>query len=193
MPNPHDPLAHDEIEPEPEPDANPPRTPSAGKDLDPLPPDHGPEQHVITVRPSFWRGRPLSAVVLFAAPMVLPIAVGLFTAASWGLTLIITGVMLVPCWGTLGVWYVSITLSQSLRVTNKRIEARRGLISRSTNEVLHDHIRNIQVDQSVVDRIVGVGKIGISSAGQDEIEITMEDLPQPSRLAEILDRYRELG
>ena len=166
-----------------------------GADADDLPPDSGPEQFVAKVRPCFWRGRPVSSVFLALLPVAVVIGLMFLPAASWKWQVVGTLglVMAVLCWGTLGVWWVTISLAQSLRVTNKRIESRRGLISRSTNEVLHDHIRNVQVDQSVVDRVMRVGRIGISSSGQDEIEIQMEDIPDPHKLAKILDRYRELG
>jgi len=154
-----------------------------------LPPDYGPEQEVLKLRPSLWRAHPISSTGLvllsLAALIGLPIAfpgIGLFV--GMGVAAVI--------WLGLFFWWLNVTIAHSLRITNKRTEERKGLLSRSTNEVLHDHVRNIQVDQSFVERIFGVGRVGISSSGQEGIEIYVKDLPDPDRVKEIIDLYRPL-
>ena len=51
-------------------------------------------------------------------------------------------------------------------------------------EVQHADVRNIQIKQTFIDRILGVGRIAISSAGQDEMEIDMRDVPDPSHVGD---------
>jgi uncharacterized membrane protein YdbT with pleckstrin-like domain len=154
-----------------------------------LPPDSGPEQLVLQVRPSLWRAYPVRASLLIlltlasliAGPILLP-GLGWIVGPSVAAVLVLI----------LFIWWLNVTIAHSVRITNKRTEERRGIFSRSTNEVLHDHVRNIQVDQSFVERIFGVGKVGISSSGQDGIEIEVRDLPNPDRVKEIIDLYRPL-
>jgi hypothetical protein len=43
-----------------------------------------------------------------------------------------------------------------------------------------------------LERILGVGTIGISSAGQDEVEIVMRDVPNPAALRASIDKHRTL-
>ena len=124
-----------------------------------LPPDHGPEQDVMKVRPSMWRSHP------FLTLLTLGIGTFLLSMTHWG---------------------------DSLRITNKRTILRRGLLSKSTTEVVHNDIRNIQIHQSFLNRVFGVGRLGISSAGQEGIEIVMDACPRPDRIKEVIDIYREM-
>ncbi len=162
-----------------------------------LPPDSGPEKPVLKVRPSIFRGSPFRSFALAALPLAGP--AGLYfllgqlgTAGqsrySWWAFVVVAALS----WGWLGVWWTITVLSRTFEITNKRTIERRGIIRRDTSEVLHDHVRNIQISQSVLDRIFNVGSIGISSSGQDGIEILMKDLPKPGKLKEVIDAYRPL-
>lgn len=157
-----------------------------------LPPDSGPEVEVIQIRPSLWRGHPFAATILLLLPIAALIGGLVGAVATLGTTLIAAGVIAAVCWIALFIWWLRFALARSLWISNKRVVERRGLLSRSTNEVLHDHVRNIQVRQSFVHRIFGVGSIGISSAGQDGIEIFMKDVPNPDDIKKTIDLYRPL-
>ena len=87
---------------------------------------------------------------------------------------------------------MSQVLSAALDITNKRSTEVRGLFSKATSEVLHDNIRNIQIAQSFWQRIWRVGTIGISSAGQDGVEIQVQDIPNPNKIREVIDLYRPI-
>lgn len=181
-------MAATPADPPPGPPAKLDRAAAAG-----YPPDSGDEVRVLKVRPAMARAKPLHflgvlalivggiALVIFgvvAPPMMIwagPLG-ALLTAASLGI---------------LGVWKI-ITLGGSLEVTNKRTVARRGLLSRASTEVLHNNITNLQITQSFWDRVWNVGTIGISSSGQDDIEIVMSDIPKPHAIKRIIDLYRPL-
>lgn len=161
-----------------------------------LPPDSGPEKPAIKVRPAMLRARP----VLFMGLVVL-IVVGI-AGFAWGmygmpntvktLAKFAGGIGAVVALGALGVWKVK-TLSAALEITNKRTVYRKGLLSRATSEVVHDNIRNVQVTQSFWQRLWGVGTLGLSSSGQDGIEIEIGDIPNPDRVRKVIDAYRPLG
>ena len=159
-----------------------------------LPLDSGPEETVLRVRRCLWRARPATSLLLWA----LPFAVLWFTyfvqdpnPKFWFAAQVFVVSALI-FWGAYGVWWFVTAFTESLEITNKRTVMRKGLFARATNEVLHDHVRNIRVTQSVPDRVFRVGAVGISSSGQDEIEIEMRDLPNPDRVREIIDVYRPL-
>lgn len=124
-----------------------------------LPPDAGPEQEVMVVRPSMFRAHPFLAVVTL-------------------------GLGILPLW----LKY----LGERIHVTNKRTILRKGLLSKSTTEVLHDHVRNIQVSQSFWNRMFDVGTLGISSSGQEGIEIVARHIPHPDEVKRTIDLYRPL-
>lgn len=175
-------------------------SPSTGRGPTPesmgLPPDRGPEQHALHVRPAMVRAKPM----VFLAHLLVLVA-GL-VGVGWGLAgdltglktaaLIGGGLAAVVSGGSLAIWKVK-TLSHALEITNKRTVLRTGLLSRATSEVVHDNIRNVQVTQTFWQRIWKVGTLGLSSSGQDGIEIEITDLPNPERIRKIIDAYRPLG
>lgn len=159
-----------------------------------LPPDAGPEREVMTVHPAMLRARPgLFFLILLAALGGVGGAVYFFAFAppsqiafGWACAGLAGAALIV-----LGVWKIK-TLDAGLRITNKRTVERRGLLSKTTSEVLHENIRNFQITQTFWERLWGVGTVGISSAGQDEIEIVVRHIPRPYRVRDVIDAYRNM-
>ena len=77
-----------------------------------------------------------------------------------------------------------------LVVTTRRTTLQEGIASRYTNELEHRDVRSVQVSQGFIDRLVGVGTLELSSAGQGDIEIEVDKIPDPQRVAEIIRTYR---
>ncbi len=77
-----------------------------------------------------------------------------------------------------------------LIVTTERTTLRTGIVSRQTNEVRHSDLRNVQVRQTAFERMVGVGEVELSSAGQSNVEIAVGGLPDPAGIAELIRQYR---
>ncbi|MCA9078084.1 MAG: PH domain-containing protein [Planctomycetaceae bacterium] len=90
------------------------------------------------------------------------------------------------------IWYLQ-TRATTLIVTNEQTTLRKGLLSKETNDVFHENVRNIQVKQSFFQRMMGVGYIGISSSGQAGLEIEVNGIPDPDRVKEIIDDHRHPG
>ena len=82
-------------------------------------------------------------------------------------------------------WWLEIRYT-TLIVTSKRTILRKGIVSRETSEVQHDDVRNIQVDQNMYERIVGVGDLAISSSGQDDLEIVVLGIAHPEDVADVV-------
>ncbi len=87
------------------------------------------------------------------------------------------------------IWYLQ-AKATTLTVTNEQTTLRKGLLSKETNDVFHENVRNIQVKQSFLQRLFNVGYIGISSSGQSGVEIEVNGLPDPDRVKEIIDEHR---
>lgn len=157
-----------------------------------FPPDFGPEQRVKLVRPAVVRAHPLSSLGLWtlaALSLIGLIYMGMVKGSGpWGIA---CAAVLVLTLIVMGVWKI-VSLAETLEITNKRSILRRGLFSKSTTEVVHNDIRNFQITQSFLQRILRVGTIGISSAGQDAVEIIMHDAARPEEVRRIIDLYRPL-
>jgi hypothetical protein len=155
-----------------------------------LPPDRGPERQVLKVRPAMLRARPILFLVLAAAAGGGAVGAAVFAARGP-----VTYAYIATAVGVAGIIALLIwkfkTMFVSLEITNKRTVETRGLFSRATSEVLHDDIKNLQITQSFWQRIWGVGTIGISSAGQDGIEIQAQDMPRPMEIRRVIDAYRD--
>lgn len=155
------------------------------------------ERILKTVHPVLLRGRPLAAVFCLAAA-VLGVA-GLLWALLSGVpgdetaveTAVLIGsvALLAGAAGTLLVWWIQ-TRYTSLTITDGRSLLARGFISRETSEVRHQDIRNLQTDQSFIQRLLGVGTLAISSAGQDDFEITVRGVRQPEQLAALVREHQ---
>ena len=80
-------------------------------------------------------------------------------------------------------------------VTETTIHARRGLLSKFINEIRIADVRAINVRQGLLQRIMGVGQVGFSSAAGDAEEVVFTGIRDPdgvkqliqSRMAEIKD------
>ena len=88
------------------------------------------------------------------------------------------------------IWYIR-CVGTTLTVTNEQTTLRRGILSKFTNDVFHENVRNIIVRQTFLQRIFGVGSVGISSAGQSGIEIEVNGIPDPDRVKQIIDDCRK--
>jgi hypothetical protein len=75
-------------------------------------------------------------------------------------------------------------------VTTDRTTLRTGILSRQTNEVRHADLRNVQVRQSAMQRLVNVGTLELSSAGQSNVEISVAGIPDPQGIAELIRQHR---
>lgn len=178
-----------------------PATPSAVQDRpDGLPPDEGPEERIRIVRPAMFRAHPLKMI------LIVILVLGGFGLAAWlawiGKAEWVTSTKVWLPWvgaviGLIGLgwfakWWVMAHMWVKLEITNKRIIRHEGIITRRTSEVLHDHIRNVEIRQTFLQRIFGVGYVGVSSAGQDGIEIEVRDIPNPDAVQDLIDRYRDM-
>lgn len=103
----------------------------------------------------------------------------------WFIVCIVTVIGLVP----LLFWWLRV-VGTTLTVTEDKVVLRRGLISKATSELWHIDVRNIQVAQGPLQRLLGVGAIAISSAGQSGVEIAVAGIPHPGRVKDLVDQQR---
>lgn len=125
-----------------------------------------PESILYQSHPSMFRNNPIGFIL------------SILLIAAFGLGLLI-----------LLVWWLKV-LGITLIVTDERVTLRKGILTKHTNEVYHADIRNVQISQGLFQRMLGVGTIGISSAGQAGIEIQVAGLPKPQKIKDIIDQHR---
>ncbi len=159
------------------------------------------ERTLLQVHPVVFRARPLrSLIVLTIAVAAIyglwlaltmddsarePELLGSTALASidWLLWISVAGLVFVG--GVVMVWLV-LSLSTTLTVTNSRTIFRKGIIQRDSSEVQHDDVRNLQINQSLLQRLLRIGEIGISSSGQDGLEIVAQRIASPGSIVETI-------
>lgn len=87
-------------------------------------------------------------------------------------------------------WYIK-TKATALTVTDHELLYEKGILSKERLAVSLRHVRSVQVNQSFINRILGVGTVEISTAG-DEPEFTVADLPDPHQVRQAISRAQEL-
>ncbi|MGB4882907.1 MAG: PH domain-containing protein [Neisseria sp.] len=93
----------------------------------------------------------------------------------WSLSpLIIIGLILFFVWGLGLLFWIAAAIkyfTTELAITNKRVIAKFGLVSRSTIEINLQKIESIQVNQGILGRILNYGSIVVSGAGNPQAPI----------------------
>ena len=82
------------------------------------------------------------------------------------------------------IWYLK-TKSKKLSITNRDMLYEVGLLRKNRKELALDKVRTVEVDQDFIERIFGVGKVRVFTAG-DEPEIVVEGLPDPNKIRELI-------
>lgn len=133
--------------------------------------------------PSMFRNRPILFLVLIAGPIVL-LRQDDSRLRGFGALMIPISVL------SLLAWWLRCR-AVTLTVTDRDVSLRRGLLSRDVNEVPIRGVRNIRVRQGMLQRLLGVGYLGISSAGQSDVEIEVHGIPAPGTVKRIVGQQKE--
>jgi uncharacterized membrane protein YdbT with pleckstrin-like domain len=146
------------------------------------------EDQLLRVHPAMFRSNPIGFIftcALILLGFVLLFLIDNSTGKLIGLLLPVAagGIIFL-------VWWLKI-LGTTLTVTTKRTCITRGILSKRTSEVLHSDIRNIQTYQTFLQRILDVGYLAISSAGQSDIEVAVKGIPDPDGIKDLIDKYRK--
>lgn len=100
----------------------------------------------------------------------------------------VLALILIPAYG-IGVvifvlWYLQ-SKATKLVITDAEILLERGLLSKERIEVNMASVRSTTVNQSFVNRLMGVGSVKIYTAG-DAPEIMVSGMPDPNRIRELI-------
>lgn len=109
--------------------------------------------------------------------------------------LLILGVLLLPV--VVGLYFLAKALirwkATELAVTNKRVIAKFGFISRRTVELNINRVEGIEVDQGLLGRIFGFGSLTISGTGSEQAPIPGISEPLAFRRAFMTAQDQAMG
>jgi len=113
--------------------------------------------------PSMFRNKPFTFLLLFIIPII--------------------------GWIILAIWWLK-AANTRLTVTNERITFRIGILSKNIREIFLSDIRGVQINQRLLQRILGTGHVEVASAASAEAEIQIDGIPQAYEVKDIIDKYR---
>jgi uncharacterized membrane protein YdbT with pleckstrin-like domain len=146
-----------------------------------------------------WQGRPswraqLSYFVVWIPLALLPVIIaGLLRANDQG-----TGL---PYWQWVLISLVLIVLvvgydvlsryATFYQVTNQRLRVRQGLLSRDEQTARFDRIQNVNISQSLMDRLMHVGAVDFDTAasGERASSFRFSGIADPQRLVRIVGEH----
>lgn len=108
--------------------------------------------------------------------------------------LFILSILLIPVFGIgliiLLFWWLS-TYSRELVITKNRARRRSGILSNQTSELEHRDIKNVQVEQGIIQNLTGCGTVRLSSAGQSGMEIEVNSIEDPEGIRDLIYQQRD--
>ena len=103
-------------------------------------------------------------------------------------------IVLIPAFG-IGIllllyWYIK-TRATKISITDNEIMYEKGILSKDRTSVSLRHIRAVEVNQGFIERILGVGTVQISTAG-DEPEFTVAEMPDPLEIRDAISKAQAM-
>lgn len=90
------------------------------------------------------------------------------------------------------IWVPFDRSSRKFTLTNRRVKSKVGVFNQTTNEVLLQDIRLLNVKHGFFERFFGLGTIEIGSAGTGQIEVMLIGIKEAKRVRDLVDRHRDL-
>jgi uncharacterized membrane protein YdbT with pleckstrin-like domain len=142
------------------------------------------EEVVLDLRPHWWfMAEPTAALI---GAVILGVI-----ALQWDVAAIkvIVALLLLFCLAWFGIRYAKWTTTNFV-VTNDRVIHRVGVIAKKGIEIPLDRINTVFFNQSVFERLLGAGDLGIESAGERGAE-TFNDVRKPAVVQNEIYRQME--
>lgn len=119
------------------------------------------EEIILDLRPHWWRIAPASAIL--AAAVIFGIVA--LTVIKWQFVNILAGIFVLGALGYFVSKYIS-WVSDNFVVTSERVISRSGVFAKSGIEIPLDRINTVFFNQTVFERMLGAGDLGVESAGE---------------------------
>jgi uncharacterized membrane protein YdbT with pleckstrin-like domain len=143
------------------------------------------ENELYAGRPS-WRALMSFYVGGIGLAVLVLVILGLL-AGEWALAAAIAAALAVL---TLLVGYFR-RVSTKYLITNQRLRISRGIVRRHVQETRLERVQNVNYQQSVLDRMLGVGTVDFDTAGTDDSEFRFEWVDGPEEVVRAVDHAIE--
>ncbi len=143
------------------------------------------ERELYEGRPS-WRAL-LSFYLIGIGVAVLVLVILGLLADEWGTAVTIAAVIVGL---TLVIGYLR-RISTKYLITTQRLRISRGIVSKKVQETRLERVQNVNYEQGVIDRVVGVGTVDFDTAGTDDSEFRFAWVNDPEQVVRTVDQAVE--
>ncbi len=143
------------------------------------------ERELYEGRPS-WRALMSFYVIGLGVAALVVVIVGLL-ADSWGPAIAIAAVI---AGLTLVVGYLR-RIGTKYLITTQRLRISRGIVRKKVQETRLERVQNVNYQQGVLDRMLGVGTVDFDTAGSDDSEFRFEWVNEPEQVVRAVDHAVE--
>jgi uncharacterized membrane protein YdbT with pleckstrin-like domain len=143
------------------------------------------ENELYAGRPS-WRALMSFYLGGIGLAVLVVVILGLL-AGEWGLSVAIAAALVVL---TLLIGYLR-RVSTKYLITNQRLRISRGIVRRHVQETRLERVQNVNYQQSVIDRVLGVGTVDFDTAGTDDSEFRFDWVDGPEQVVRAVDHAIE--
>jgi uncharacterized membrane protein YdbT with pleckstrin-like domain len=143
------------------------------------------ERELYEGRPS-WRALMSFYVVGIGLAVLVVVGLGLL-ADSLGMAIVIGAVI---AGLTLLIGWLR-RVSTKYLITTQRLRITRGILRKSVQETRLERVQNVNYQQGVIDRVLGVGNVDFDTAGTDDSEFRFVWVNGPEEVVRAVDRAVE--
>jgi uncharacterized membrane protein YdbT with pleckstrin-like domain len=141
---------------------------------------HAGEQIIFEGHPS-WRATLAFYLQGLLAVAVVGVVVGLIVDWGVGAVVLVAGFALLVLGGFLK------RMATVYTITNQRLRIKRGILSKRIQQTRIDRVQNVNTEQTLIDRLVRVGKIDFDTAGTDDSEFRFVGIAAPDSVVAAVD------
>jgi uncharacterized membrane protein YdbT with pleckstrin-like domain len=142
---------------------------------------HPGEEIVFEGHPS-WRALLSYYVTAVGGAVVVGVIVALVASVGVGIVVGAALVALVLLYG-----FVK-RMATIYMVSTQRLYIRRGILSKRVQQTRIDRVQNVNTDQSLLERILRVGKVDFDTAGTDDSDFIFAGISSPDSVIAAVDR-----
>jgi uncharacterized membrane protein YdbT with pleckstrin-like domain len=81
-------------------------------------------------------------------------------------------------------------MATSYVITTERLHIRRGILGKRVQQTSIDRVQNVNTHQSLLDRLLRVGKVDFDTAGTDDSDFIFADVSDPDSVVAAVDEAR---
>jgi uncharacterized membrane protein YdbT with pleckstrin-like domain len=79
-------------------------------------------------------------------------------------------------------------IATTYSITSQRLHIKRGIVSRKIQQTRIERVQNVNISQSVIQRLLQVGKVDFDTAGTDDSDFTFDGVAQPEKVMRAVEQ-----